>query len=76
MHPKFAFPNILFKHPLALIYHLFHIYFSLKCSSLPSHPSATLHVSAVHGHHQVSSIFLKLLQCQNFLSRVKEMFLD
>jgi hypothetical protein len=61
MNPTFSFPNIEFKHPVALIYNLFHIYFRLKCSLLCSHPSSTLHVSAVYGHHQVSSILLKLL---------------
>jgi hypothetical protein len=29
-----------------------HIYFRLKCNVLSSHPSSTLHVSAVYGHHQ------------------------
>jgi hypothetical protein len=55
------FPNIVFKHPVAFIYHLFHIYFRLRCSLLSSHPSSSLHVSAVYDHHQVSSILLKLL---------------
>jgi hypothetical protein len=32
MHPIFSFPNIVFKHPVELIYHLFHIYFRLKCN--------------------------------------------
>jgi hypothetical protein len=53
--------NILFKYPVALIHHLFHIYFRLKCNLLSSHPSSTLHGSAVYSHHQVSSILLKLL---------------
>jgi hypothetical protein len=63
MHPRFSFPNIVFKHPVALIYYLFHIYFRLTCILLSSHPSSTLHVSAVYGHQQVSSILLKLLHC-------------
>jgi hypothetical protein len=28
--PKYN--SILFKHPVALMYHLFHIYFALKCN--------------------------------------------
>jgi hypothetical protein len=63
MQPMFSSPNIVFKHLVALMYHVFHIYFCLKCNLLSSHPSSTLHVSAVYGHHQVSSILLKLLQC-------------
>jgi hypothetical protein len=55
------FPNIVFKHSVALIYHLFHIYFRLKCNLLSSHPSSTLHVSAVYGHHEVSSSLLKVV---------------
>jgi hypothetical protein len=51
MHSKFSFPNIVFKLPVALIYHLFHKYFRLKYTLLYSHPS-TLHGSAVYGHHQ------------------------
>jgi hypothetical protein len=35
-HGMFSFPNIVFKHPVALIYHLFHIYFRLKCNLLSS----------------------------------------
>jgi hypothetical protein len=63
MHPMFSFLNIVFKHPGALIYNLFHIHFRLKCNLLSSHSSSTLHVSAVYGHHQVPSILLKLLHC-------------
>jgi hypothetical protein len=51
--------GIVFKHPVALIYHLIHIYFRLKCNLLYSHPSSTLHGSAVYSHHQVSSDLLK-----------------
>jgi hypothetical protein len=60
-----CFLNIEFKHPVALIYNLLHIYFRLKCNVLLSHPSSTLHGSAVrvYGHHKVSSILLKLLYC-------------
>jgi hypothetical protein len=65
MHPMFSLPNIVFKHPVALIYHLFHIYFHLKCNLLSSHPSPTLHILAVYGHRQVSSIMLKLLHCMS-----------
>jgi hypothetical protein len=43
--------NILFKHPVSWIYHLFNIYFPLKCNLLSSRPSSTLHVSAVYGHY-------------------------
>jgi hypothetical protein len=53
MHPMFPFPNIVFKHPVALIYHSFHIYFHVECNLLHSHPSSTSHISAVYGHHQV-----------------------
>jgi hypothetical protein len=34
MHPAFPFPSIVFKNPVALIYHLFHIYFCLKYNLL------------------------------------------
>jgi hypothetical protein len=63
MYPMFSFANIVFKHPVELVYNLFHIYFSRICNILPSHTASTLHVSAVYGHHQVSSILLKLLHC-------------
>jgi hypothetical protein len=59
----FSFPKIVFKHPVALIDHLFHIYFRLKRNLVSCHPSSTLHVSAVYGHHQASSILLKSLHC-------------
>jgi hypothetical protein len=65
MRPMFPFPNFVFKNPLVLVYHLFHIYLRLKCNLLYSHPSFTLHVSAVDDRHQVSSILLKLLQCMS-----------
>jgi hypothetical protein len=65
MHPLFSFLNIVFKQPVALIYPLFHIYFSLKCNFLSSPPSSTLYVSAVYGHHQVFSILLILLHCMS-----------
>jgi hypothetical protein len=65
MHPMFSFPNIVFKHSVALIYHLFHIYFPPKCNSLSSHPSSILHVSAVYGHCQVAFTLLKLLHCMS-----------
>jgi hypothetical protein len=61
----FSFPNIVFKHPVTLICHLFHIYFRLKYILLYSQPSSTLHVSAVYGHYQVSSVLLKLLHCMS-----------
>jgi hypothetical protein len=44
-------------------YRLFHIYLCLKCNVLSSHPSSSLHVSAVYGHRQISSVLLKLLHC-------------
>jgi hypothetical protein len=68
MHEMFSFPNILYKYPAALICHLFHTYFNLKCNLLSGHPSSTLHVSAVYDHHQVSYILLKLLHCMSKLS--------
>jgi hypothetical protein len=46
---------------------LFHIYFRLKCNLLSSHPTSSLHVLAVYGHHQVSSILLKLLHSMSKL---------
>jgi hypothetical protein len=58
-----CFPHIVFKHPVALIHNLFHIYFRLQCNLLSSQPSSALHVSAVDRHHLVSSILLKLLHC-------------
>jgi hypothetical protein len=66
LHPMFSFPNILFKHPVALIYHLFHIYFLLKYNLLVYiQPSSTLYVSDIYDHHQVSSTLLKLLHCMS-----------
>jgi hypothetical protein len=59
---------IVFKNPVALIYHLFHIF-----------PSPSQHVSDAYGHRQVSSISLKLLHytvCENFISRANAIFLD
>jgi hypothetical protein len=62
----FSFPNIVFKHPVALIYHLFHINFRLKYKVLNSHPSSTLHGSAaIYSHHPVSSILLKFSRCMS-----------
>jgi hypothetical protein len=52
---------------IAICPHLFHIYLHLKCNLLSSHPSSSLHVSAVYGHHQVSSVSLKLLHCMSRL---------
>jgi hypothetical protein len=52
--------NIVFKHPVALIY-LLYTYFCLKCNLFSIHPSSCLHVSSAYGHHQVLSILLKLL---------------
>jgi hypothetical protein len=46
---------------VVLIYHLFHIHSRLKYNLSYSHPSSTLHGSAIYGHHHVSSILLKLL---------------
>jgi hypothetical protein len=63
MRPMFPFPNIAFMHLVALIHHLFHIYFRFKCNLLSSHLSSILNVSAVYDHHRVSSIFMKLLPC-------------
>jgi hypothetical protein len=78
----FSFPNNVFNHPIALIYHLFHIFiyiisFRFKCNLLSSHPTSTLHVSDVLGHHQLSSIFLNCCTvCQNFVSRLNKIFPD
>jgi hypothetical protein len=49
--------------PLPTHSHIFHIYCCLKCKLLSSHPSSSPDVSAIYGHHQVSSILLKLLHC-------------
>jgi hypothetical protein len=38
-----------------------HIYFHFKCNLLSSHPSSSLHVSVVYGHHQVLSYLLKIV---------------
>jgi hypothetical protein len=46
--------------PLGLI--LAHIYFRLKCNLLPSHPSSSVYVSAVYGHHLAKTVAL----CQNY----------
>jgi hypothetical protein len=46
-----------------LLFHLFHTYFSLKCNLFSSPLSSSLNVSFVYGHHQISSILLKLLIC-------------
>jgi hypothetical protein len=64
MHPMFPFPNTVFKHPVALLYNLLHIYFRLKCN-LYSHLSSTVHGSALYCHNQVSSIFVKYLHCMS-----------
>jgi hypothetical protein len=53
--------SFVFKHPVALVYRLFHIYLSLKCNLLYSHPSSTFHGSAANGHYQLSSTLLILL---------------
>jgi hypothetical protein len=60
--PVYIVANIVFRYPVALIY-IFYTYFRLKCNVLYSHPSSSLHVSTVYGHHQVLSVLLKLLQC-------------
>jgi hypothetical protein len=53
--------STLFKHPVAVIYYLFPtIYFRPQ---LLLAPFSSLYVSAVHGHHQVSTISLNLLHC-------------
>jgi hypothetical protein len=62
MHPQFSLPNIVFKHPVALINHLYHIYFRIKSNLSSSHPSSTLHGSAVYSSSG-ASILLKLLHC-------------
>jgi hypothetical protein len=61
----FSFSNIVFKHPIAWIYHLFHVYFRLKRNLLSSHPSCTPHVSVVYCHRQVSPVLLKLFHCKS-----------
>jgi hypothetical protein len=41
-----------------------HIYFRFKCNlRISSHPSSSLHISAICDHHHVLSILLKLLNC-------------
>jgi hypothetical protein len=59
----FYISNIIFKHPVVVIYHLFHTYFRLKCNLLYSHFSTSLHRSAVYYLHQVCSFLLKYLRC-------------
>jgi hypothetical protein len=44
-----------------------HIYFHRKCNLLSSHPSSSLHVSAVYGHHQALSVLLKLLHSKLYI---------
>jgi hypothetical protein len=61
--PETSSHHVVFEHPVALIYNSFHIYFRLKCNLLFNDPSTSLYVSAVYGHHQISSILLKLLYC-------------
>jgi hypothetical protein len=52
-----------------------HIYFCLKCYLLSSYPSSSVRVSAIYGHHRVSSIFLKLLYCTScYTLRVNTIF--
>jgi hypothetical protein len=63
MHSMFFLLILYLKHPVALIYHLFHVYFHLKCNLLSSHASST-HVLAVYGN-QVSSTLQKLLHCMS-----------
>jgi hypothetical protein len=64
MHPVFS-SNIVFKHPVALIYHLFHIYFHLKCNLLSSHPSSTCFgcirpSSGVFCHAKIVALYLAM----------------
>jgi hypothetical protein len=75
----FPFPNIVFKHPVAITYNLFHIYFHLKFNLSYSDPSSTLHSSVVYDHHQVGVLHLPkifALLRQNFVSHVNAVFLD
>jgi hypothetical protein len=70
-------PNNVFKHLLVSIYHLFHIiyvYLSLVQLIIFTLFLHSQHVSAIHGHLQVSTTMLKLLHCtvcHNFISILK-----
>jgi hypothetical protein len=52
--------NIIFKYPVALMYHLFHKYISIYNTTYYCLLPFSQPVSVVHGHHQVSNS-LKLL---------------
>jgi hypothetical protein len=47
-----SFSNILFKHPVSLMYLLVYIHFRLICNILSCPTSLSLHVPAVYGHRQ------------------------
>jgi hypothetical protein len=58
MYTMFSFPNIVFKHPVALTYHLIHIYFRLKCN--------VLYIVTLLPHYMVrlyTAIIRRLLSC-------------
>jgi hypothetical protein len=76
MHLMFSFSNIVFKHPAALIYHLLHIYFRLKCNLL-----ITLLPHTCFCRIQLSSGVFYLakivaLYVKNFVSRMNVIFPD
>jgi hypothetical protein len=52
----FSFPDIVFRHPVAIIYHLFHIHFRLKYNLLVNLPYYMI---------GLSSTLLKLLHCMS-----------
>jgi hypothetical protein len=64
----FSFPNIVFKHPVALKYHLFRIYFRLKCNLLTSRPSSTVHVSALYDLHEI--MVVKVLYIYDYIKKL------
>jgi hypothetical protein len=54
--------------PVVTTYKYFvHIYFRFKSNLSSSHPSSSLHVSAVYGHLEVLSVLQKLLHCTSKL---------
>jgi hypothetical protein len=52
------------------------MYFRLKYNLLSSHPSSSLHVSAVYGHHLVSIFQNYCTACQNYVPRVNTIILN
>jgi hypothetical protein len=48
---------------LSLVLIILYIHFRLKCNLLSCPTSLSLHVSTLHGHHQVLSILPELFHC-------------